>query len=752
MSPFAKATITGLLTGILGLILSVLPVGYDLEETHGLDLLFKLRGKRDAPSDVMIVAMDDFSSENLNLPLNHVKWPRFLHARLIEYLTKEGAAVIAFDVNFGDPFSMEDDALFAEAIQKAQNVILYENLKKEAISLTDDKGAHTGNLNIEKLVQPYDLFARYAVALAPFPLPKVPVRVSQYWTFKTSAGDMPTLPVVVFQIFALDVYDEFIQLLTKVNPIQALKFPRNKKEIITDKKVKKFILSLRYIFMENPSIAKQILEELTCSDALSSSFKKDRILKSLVKMYQSPDSCYLNFYGPPGTISTVSYFRVLHQQKQSIINQNKIDFNNKVVFVGLSERLLPKYKDGFHTSYSQSSGVDISGVEMAATAFANLLEGMPVRPLPFVSHGLFVFVWGFLLGIVCRFFSPVFSLPGVIALGMVYLAYAQYQFKSNGDWYPLIIPLFFQSSVAFFGSVLWKYTDTNRERQTIRNALGYYLPNNVVDQLVKSIATRKTHSQIMYGTCLCTDAGQYTRFSETMTPKELSRVMHEYYKALFEPVKKNRGIVINIVGDSMMALWAKAEPDSSLRNQACLAALEISNTVNRFNRSIENLSLPTRVGLHHGQLSLGNVGAMDHYEYRPTGDIVNTSSRMEGLNKYLGTQILVSGEVMDQLNGFLTRDLGQFLLSGKSNPISVYELIGTMDQANDRQRDLCSIFSQALNAYKEKSWGKAINFLYQTIRVNGMDGPSLFYLKRIEKYKKNPPGERWNGVVHMDKK
>lgn len=752
MSRLTRAAIIGFVTGFLGLILSFLPVGIGLEENKGLDLLFHLRGKRQVPAEVMIVALDDRSALTMNLPSQPRKWPRSLHARLTEYLAIQGAEVIAFDINFSEPVSTETDYLFAQAIQKAKNVVLCENLKKETIPLTDEKGVVTGNLDMERLVPPVDLLAGSALALAPFPLPKVPVKVNQYWKFKTSAGDMPTLPVVVFQVFALAVYQEFIQVLTRVNPHATFEFPFDKNEIMMGKKVKALILGLRDLFRKHPSLAGQMLAELQCDESSSGSANKCKVLKSLIKMYQSPDSRYLNFYGPPGTIPTISYYQVMEQLEQSVSPQNRIDFKGKAVFIGYSERAQPNFKDGFYTSYSQPSGVDISGVEMTATAFANLLEDRPIKPLHLPGHGAFVFFWGFLLGLVFYLFPAIFSILTILGIGILYFGYAQYEFLSKGNWYPLIVPLFLQPPGAFFGAVLWKYAETKKERENIRNAFGYYLPNNVIDQLVKNIAGKKTNTQIVYGTCLYTDAGQYTSLSETMAPEELSRLMNTYYKALFQPVKKNDGIVINIVGDSMLALWAKTDSDPALRNKACLAALEIAKAVVRFNDAFENNPLPTRIGLHHGQVSLGNVGAMDHYEYRPTGDIVNTASRMEGLNKYLGTGILVSEEVIAQLNGFLTRDLGQFFLVGKSMPVAVWELIGPKDESTDQQVSLCTIFSQALKAYREQSWEKAMNLFYQTIRINGQDGPSIFYINLIEKYRKSPPGKTWDGVVRMDKK
>jgi adenylate cyclase len=696
--------------------------------------------------------MDKVSADNLNLPIRPDKWPRSLHARLIESLVRKGAAVIAFDMTFDQPRSPEHDNLFAEAIKNAGNVVLCEYLKKEKISLTDEEGAHTGDLDIERLVPPIPSLAGSAVALAPFPLPKVPVKVSQYWMFKTGAGDIPTLPVVVFQIFAMDIYDEFVSLLKGISPSHAEMLPQDKDTVIKSKDIENLIHILRDIFEKNPLIAKRMLEGLQNSNLLSADIKKRQILKSLIKMYQGDISRYLNFYGPPCTVKTVSYHQLLQPWDNSSVIQEQLDLNGKAVFVGLSRRLWPEQKDGFHTVFSQTSGLDISGVEIAASAFANLLEDMSVQPLDFRAHLAFILVWGVVLGIVCLFFPAAIAAFSVIGLSLLYLAAAHYQFKHTGSWYPLVIPLFFQAPLAYFGTVLWKYFELNKERQNIRKAFGYYLPDKVVDQLAKNMAHIKSSSHMVYGTCLFTDAERYTALSENMEPKELSSFMNKYWEALFEPVKRHGGVVSDVVGDSMLAIWATAQPDSALRTRACLTALDIAGAVQKFNQSHDNLKLPTRIGLHSGYMLLGNIGAINHYEYTPIGDIVNTASRIEGLNKYFNTRIVLSEEVLHQVDGFLTRELGKFLLFGKSKPVVVYELICRIGESSEQQRRLCSIFSKALNAFRRQSWEEAIKGFNESMEIHSEDGPSIFYLELCEKYRENPPGEMWDGLVSLDNK
>lgn len=752
MPRLSKAIIVSLLVGALGVIAILTPMGFDLEENIGLDLLFRLRGVRKPPSDVIIVSLDKASADNLKLPADPEKWPRSLHASLTENLAKQGAAVIAFDMMFDEAGPMEHDNLFAQAISNAGNVVLGERLEKETFPLTNKEGAHTGEIVIERLTPPIPPLARSALALAPFPLPKVPVKVSQYWTFKTEAGDTPTLPVAVFQIFAFEVYDEFIRLLEKVSPSQVEKLLHDKDAIIKNRWVEENILILRDHFRENPLIGEKMMEEIQNLNSLSFDSKKKRILKSLIKIYQGPKSRYLNFYGPPGTIETVSYYQLLQHHEKSANNQSQLDLNGKAVFIGLSESLRLEQKDGFYTVFSQSSGLDISGVEIAASAFANLLEDKPIHPHVFPAHHAIIFLWGVLLGILCFFIPPVIAAFGVVSLSILYLSVALSQFNNTGIWYPLIIPLFFQVPIAYFGTILWKFFETNKERQNIRRAFEYYLPEKEVDRLAKNLGDLNANIQTVYGTCLFTDVEQYTSLSENMDPKELASFMNKYYEAIFEPVGRYSGIVLDIKGDSMLSIWSTAHPDTALRRKACLAALDISSAVQQFKQNSNTLLLPTRIGLHSGYISLGNVGAINHYEYLPTGDVVNTASRIENLNKNLGTWILVSEEVLHQIDGFLTRKLGEFIFVGKSKPVTVYELISRIEKSSEQQRNLCAIFTEGLNVYYKQSWEEAIKAFYEVMKTYEQDGPSTFYLHLCENYRANPPGEEWDGLVSLRNK
>ena len=750
-SRLTKAIILGLFVGIVGVIVSLLPFGHSLEENTGLGLLFKFRGEKPKPSDVFIVSIDKESSEKLSLPDNPDKWPRSFHAQLVENLMREGAKVIAFDVHFVEPRVAEDDNAFAKAIQKAGNVVLCEPLKAKEIPVSNNGPANSDVHSIVKIVRPLDLFADAAIATAPFVLPRIPFKVNQYWTFQTEAGDSPTIPVVVLQLFNLHIYKDFIRLLEKASPNQAGKLPLDAAEAIKTRNVKGLIRQVREIFESEHFLGERMLKELENSNSSPADAKKHQMVKSLINMYEGPSRQYVNYYGPPRTVPTLPYYQAL-QLRNGKVGDKKIDLKDKVVFVGLSEVLLAERKDSFYTVFSQANGVFIGGVEIAATAFSNLMENKSLKPQGVYLLIVMILIWGTLLGVICRTLPITVSALSVVVLSIGYLFLAKYQFGATDTWYPLVTPLVLQTPLAFFGGLIWNYVDVNKERQNIKKALGYHLPREVVEQIAKDIVQVETEAQVVYGICLFTDVADYTTLSETLDPMELGRLMNRYYETMFKPVKTNGGYVSGVIGDSMLALWATTSSEETAKEKACSAAIDIQSELKRFCESSEYPNLKTRIGMHCGHILLGHIGALDHYEYTPMGDIVNTASRIESLNKSLSTRLLLSEEMVTQLNGFLTREVGKFRLAGKVKPVVVHELLGQKEEVEEKIRSACVTFAEALDAFKRQSWDEAREKFSESLEKLGEDGPSRFYMKLCEDYKQNPPGEQWDGLVRMDKK
>ena len=748
---WSRPVAIGAVTVAAGLVFMALPLGAVFEEWAGLDLLFTLRGPRTPPPEVLVVAIDRSAADALGLPSNPNRWPRTQHAALVDALHRGGAATIVFDVVFEEPGTPADDRALAESMRRPGTVVLAQQLVRENVPVAGpDPSSATNPFHLERLASPVSSLAEAAAGLAPFPLPKVPIQVSRYWTFKAGAGNAPSLPVVAFHVYAREAHAPLVLLLQSVGATAPDGSSLEGAVVHSSGHAEHAVRTLREAVERDPANRGRLDRALARAPSPPAKTRERRLLERLARLYAGPDSPYVDFYGPPRTIPTIPYDVALARLAGT---GAALDVRGKGVFVGLSAYSGTEQRDGVNTVFSQPNGLDLSGVEIAATAFGNILEGRAIEPAPAGAQLALAIGWGVTLAFVAWRLQALASAALLLLAGLLYVLVALNRFTATGLWLPIVGPLVVQMGVAVAMSVFWRHRDTRREREHLTTALAHYLPPKIAEELAREIGDVRAADQIVFGTCLSTDAHQYTALSETMEPAELGAFMNRYYEVLFEPVKRHKGVVQDVVGDSMLAVWATTEPDLSLRSRACLAAMDIASAVDRFNLGTGQLALPTRIGLHSGRLLLGSVGAMDHYEYRAVGDIVNTATRLEGLNKHLGTRMLVSADVLQGLDGLVSREVGAFLLAGKSRPVLVHELVARAGDVTARDRDLYAIFAAALAAYRRGAWSEAMRLWREALRAHGGDdGPSQFYLRLCEAHAGEAPAANWDGVVRMGEK
>jgi len=749
MSRLLKALLAGLLLAIASTCFFYTQYGQEVEESLGLPLLYKLRGPRRPPANVVIVNIDDDSSRKLGLPANFSKWPRTIHAALVDRLKQYGAKIIVFDIHFAENKDHQQDLRFAEAIRRAGNVILVEEILYTSFSASH--GANQSiKIDMETLVPPIKPLADAALALAPFPLPKIPVRLNATWRFKPSCGNTPTLPTAVFQAATFNQYEQLHTLLRKKVPHCTTTLPVTTKQTTATLSLVETIRNIREIFLQNSWLRDSLVTEISSAVTAELSIEAKQSLLALIAMYGNESIAGIDFYGPPASLTTLSYNDILSSDEDPA-GPTAGKVKNKVVFVGAARTTWSNQKDGFYTVFSQADGVDLSGVELAATVFANLSENRMVHQPSTGTTAVLILICAIVASLISFLLTP--PVAGVLLFGVmiIYLGGAHIAFSQKALWVPLFIPLFFLPLAAFLGANLVNYLTAYRERRNVKTALGFYLPANVVAELTKDLSFINKGDKKVYGTCLITDAQNYTTLSERMTPEELSTHMKEYYQYLFREVKKKDGVVCNIIGDSMLALWPSAGPETRLREKGCQAALQIAEAVEQFNSKQPTKTLPTRIGLHCGYLLMDNIGAEDHFEYAPVGDIINTVSRIEGLNKRLATQILASKETLEGVVGIESREVGLFLLSGKTRPLTIYELIGAKEQTENWNRLYKDTFPEALFLFRAGKWDKALAVFRQCLILDAEDGPSRFYAQLCESFLQKPPSGDWQGVIKVSK-
>jgi adenylate cyclase len=733
----------GLLVGMAGLLLDSSPLGVAFEQSVGLGVLFKTRGAVQAPGDVVVVAIDGRSGEQLGLPSLPREWPRSIHGELVDALARRGASVIAFDVHFGRPKDPETDQVFIDAAKRAGNVVLVELLTGKRRPIADQTGRHVGTVWEEEAVPPFAELADAAAALASFPLPKEGASVYQLWVFKESADEAPTLPAVVLQIHARDALEELLERIRSEAPDAVDDLPRVEDTFANSAQLRLLMRGLRMIFEGLPDLWDGF-------EAQPSGPSADAV-PALAAMYAGDAHRFINFYGPPGTITTVPYHAVLGIEDPNVPPE-ALDLEGKVVFVGYSDLFDPGQPDRFHTVFTRDDGVDLSGVEIAATTFANLLTDRALAQIDHLGAVLLLLLFSLALGVLAYALPVYVGVPAVLILIAAYAALAYRMFAEHALILPVATPLLVLAPIGLFAGLLGQYLLERRRGQRISEAINYYLPDEIVRDLVQNRLEPGKLNQVVYGTCLATDMAGFSTVAETLPPAELAKFLNDYFETLAAPLKKHGVHVTEFRADAIMCAWVADKPSPDPRRKALLAALDAGEAIKDFRQRHDMPGARLRIGLEAGYVYVGHAGGGGRFVYSIVGDSANTASRVEGLNKHVGTQILATGEVVAGFENLVMRSLGAFQFVGKTDAIPVYEVLAKRETATEAQMHLCEVFESALAVYQDARWSEAAERFKTILEVFRDDGPSHFYLERCRRMLAEPGQGEDPRVIRMDAK
>jgi adenylate cyclase len=722
----------GLAIGTFAFVLGASPLGLAWQEQLDLAWLFRLRGPLTPPADVVIVGMNKQSIDELDLPKSPTEWPRALHARLIDTLSTIGARFIVFDVNFAGQRDDEGDRQLADAISRSRRVLLLEQLERRQHAAVPE-GDQQGGLSLEERRLPLPTFANAAIGTAPFPLPRWRSRVDRFWTFLDRYGAIPTLPALAVQVEAENAVVPNPQT-SQPSDLADDDHPPVMEDLHSSAVLRAQALRMR---LRRESV-----------DSKSVNGPGQAALQPLVHLFAGPDTRYLNFYGPAGTIRTISYHRVIAEDQFALNG-----LSGACVFVGYSELQGPSKLDAFDTVFPGRNGVEISGVEIAATAFANLRADRTLkRPSPAMTVAvvLGIAVAGAML--LCSFPVAV-GFPASLILGLAYLAVACYTFARDDLWLPLAVPLVIDLPLAIMLGTLAQYLRARSQREAMQHVVGYYVPEKVAHEMADHAVHPLAFRETTYAVCLALDAENFTSLSETLLPEEMATFLNDYFAAIAEPITRHKADFKEFHADSVMCAWmSDGGEDVAIRARACQAALDVLDAVSAFNAS-RTVRLGVRVGLHAGRVFLGNVGAGGQFSFRILGDIVNTASRVEGLNKFVGTRLLASEDVVTDVESLLTRPLGQFRLKGKKTALGIVQIVADAKHADDEQLLLCQRFADALGAFRIGDWPQAERLFSEVLRGFPSDGPALFYLERCQA-QRSGGAAGWDAdpVIRLDSK
>jgi adenylate cyclase len=440
----------------------------------------------------------------------------------------------------------------------------------------------------------------------------------------------------------------------------------------------------------------------------------------------------LNFYGPTGTFTTVSAVDVINKRLPKDI------LRGRIAFVGATEV-------GIYDLRPTPFDATLPGIEIHATMAANALEKRFLK-YDSVTQEMeiaCIFVLPILLGSLLALAPGTFV--GLAVLVVVTAAFGAFNYTMFSTAFrdmTLIYP-FFGIALTYLGSEAWRNLVVERKGRHLKKAFSSYVSPDLVKQIEKDPDKLVLGGEQRELTILFSDIRGFTTVSESLTPPELVKLLNEYLSPMTRIVLEERGTLDKFIGDAVMAIFNAPLDVPDHATHACTAAVRMMEKLQELNEGFAAKGMNTLdigVGINTGPAVVGNMGADIRFDYTAIGDSVNLASRLEGLNKYYATHVLVSEDTRTQVEEglFVFREVDRVKVKGKHLPIVMYELMIANAAILPR-------FEEGLFLYRARDF-TAARAIFDDLAASYGDGPSRLYAERCGEYIEHPPPADWDGV------
>ena len=323
------------------------------------------------------------------------------------------------------------------------------------------------------------------------------------------------------------------------------------------------------------------------------------------------------------------------------------------------------------------------------------------------------------------------------------------------------VPITSKDEIGHLTTAFNQMVEQLRLKERIRETFGKYIDPRIVEGLIDR-PTLAAEGERRVMTVLFCDLKGFTSTSEGMTPQGLVRVMNRYFSTMSAPIRYHEGIIDKYIGDAIMAYWGPPFTDHAAQARlASLAALEMLELVPQLRTELPELlgvrSLPSsfdlRIGIATGEVLVGSIGSELMMNYTVMGDTVNLASRLEGANKEYGGRILVSeATIAGASDAVEAREIDRVAVLGQNRPQAVFEIMGHKGELSPTQLELRARFSEGLADYRRRQWDDARSAFEAALAVVPDDGPSITFIRRLDKFLQHPPAEDWDGSWRLEHK
>jgi class 3 adenylate cyclase/CHASE2 domain-containing sensor protein len=702
---------------------------------------------RERESDVVLVLFDEFSVLD---SLEGWPWitpfPRPFLATLIRGISDAGATTIGLDVFLREMYSKlneidQGNDLLRQAMLDAGNVILVDLVEQ-----TD-----TGPV----VIQPHPFFAEAAAGVGSAELP------SSFESFRDGSLAVRS-GSELYPSFALSLY-------AHARGVDA-------QSVLTEARA-----SGRVDLPGLPNNVGHIPADWFTEQGGSGS-----VLPFRIRFVGPPSGAAADDF--PGTFQTSAAGAIAGMTRESgdpILGdlwRGSLEelFKDKIVLLGSGFHSEEKFRTPFFGFEFSPDDPNVAGgqydwmygVEIHAHALQNMLDAAYVRPLGVAGRLLFLLLLACLTGgIAFRAgagwggAATVLAIAGtwVVAFwawaGMVVVPGAElFSIQTAGLWVPIGTPNLV-AILSYVGSVAYVAIVEGREKRFIKGAFGKYLSPDVVAEISEDPSALTLGGEKRPLSLLFSDLSGFTSISEDMDAQDLIALLNEYLNDMTQVVFDESGYLDKYIGDAIMAFWNAPKDVPDHPDRAMRTAIFMQRRMDALNErwgadDPEHEPMIVRIGVHTGEVVVGNVGGKDRFDYSAIGDAVNLAARLEPANKTYDTLNMVSEDTLEAgRDEYRVRELDYIAVKGKEAPVKVFELLEMKGVELDPAREKAiALYETAMKAYKKHDWAGAQATFQEAVAAFPKDGPSILYAKRCQENIDDPPPPDWDFVVHRTEK
>lgn len=419
-------------------------------------------------------------------------------------------------------------------------------------------------------------------------------------------------------------------------------------------------------------------------------------------------------------------------------------FSGKIVLLGVYAATL---QDRYYTPIDQKE--PMPGVEIQANAIQTILDGKYLLHQSLAGFLIMTFILA-LASTFAFLYLPIIWASGFLVLEILAYPFITQAAFNMGLILDLIWPIFILLAT-YLAVLIYRYFTEFAEKRNLKNAFAHYVSKDLIENVISNPEALKLGGERRNISVLFLDFENFTSLSETLEPKKVVEIINKYFDAFSNLIMESGGTVDKFEGDAIMAIFGAPIIFEDHALKACSAALKIREKIKELN-SENGYNLNLRIGLSSGDAIVGNMGSRERFDYTAMGDIVNTASRLEGINKFYNTRALVNEEFFTKAKDkFSFREIDLICPKGKKDAIRIYELLGPIESLTEEGKKVIELWHEALAAYRNSNWRLAEEKIQEVISKMPEDGPSKTFLKRIEAFKLLAP-KKWNGIWRFEEK